>query len=207
MRTLSGLLLFCLCASFAASAQMRAVEQYSQAGLLEMIRNNSYLAQVKRDRCQIVQDIQANAMVLKQPVYQFLWGEMLNHGVCVKRSVPEGMPLLVKAAEQGLPEAMVKLARYYRNGQLVIADSDKAVRLAYPAAAHGNLEAQLLLGELYAEGHGSPRDYTQAYAWLHNAYYQSDFERQQALRILARLSERMPASQIARAKKSAELAY
>lgn len=93
-------------------AETQAVDIYSQDQLLEMIRGEKYLARVKQDDCQLVQDIEARAEVLKQPLYQFLWGEMLNHGTCVKANAVKGMGLLQEAAEQGSPEAMVKLAEY-----------------------------------------------------------------------------------------------
>lgn len=38
-------------------AETQAVDIYSQEQLLEMIRSEQYLAKVKQDECQLVQDI------------------------------------------------------------------------------------------------------------------------------------------------------
>ena len=57
--------------------EIRAVQLYSQDALIKMINENTHLDQVVADRCQLVQDIEARAEVLKVPAYQFLWGDML----------------------------------------------------------------------------------------------------------------------------------
>ena len=63
--------------------ELRAVQLYSQDALIDMINANTHLDKVVADRCQLVQDIEARANVLKVPAYQFLWGDMLAWGVCV----------------------------------------------------------------------------------------------------------------------------
>ena len=63
--------------------ELRAVQLYSQDALIDMINANTHLDKVVADRCQLVQDIEARADVLKIPAYQFLWGDMLAWGVCV----------------------------------------------------------------------------------------------------------------------------
>ena len=39
------------------------------------------------DECQLVQDIEARAVKVAMPSYQFLWGDMLAYGVCVKKDI------------------------------------------------------------------------------------------------------------------------
>ncbi len=182
-------------------AETQAVDIYSQDQLLEMIRGEKYLARVKQDDCQLVQDIEARAEVLKQPLYQFLWGEMLNHGICVKANAVKGMGLLRDAAEQGSPEAMVKLAEYYQNGKFVIRNKDRAVNYLLPAAASGSLAARMMLVRLYGEGYGSPRDYEMAYNWLYNNVFTDEATKKKALSLLQVLAAKMPASAVARAQQ------
>ena len=70
----------------AQSQELKIVEIYEQDELLKLIANNAHLARVKSDRCQLNQDIQANADVLKIPAYQFLWGYVVLGSVCRRRS-------------------------------------------------------------------------------------------------------------------------
>lgn len=94
--------------------------------------------------------------MLKQPLYQYLWAEMLNYGICVKANPPRGISLLRDAAEQGSAEAMVRIAEYYHDGQFVIQDKQRAVQYTLPAAANGDLPARMMLVRLFGEGYGSP---------------------------------------------------
>ncbi|MGL5392380.1 MAG: flagellar protein MotX [Shewanella sp.] len=183
-------------------AQTQAVDIYTQDQLLDLIRTNQYLARVKQDDCQLVQDIEARADVLKQPLYQFLWGEMLNHGTCVKANAVRGMRLLRDAAEQGSPEAMVKLAGYYQSGKFVIRNKERAVNYLLPAAATGDLPARMMLVRLLGEGYGSPRDYELAYHWLYNAVFVDEAMQKKALSLLQVLAAKMPASAVARAQQA-----
>ncbi|MEW9798808.1 tetratricopeptide repeat protein [Alteromonas sp. CYL-A6] len=168
---LSGLL---FAVSVAASAQetgneIRAVQLYSQDDLIRMINNNTHLDRVVLDRCQLVQDIEARAEVLKVPSYQFLWGDMLAWGVCVDAEPERGVHFMEDAANQGLPAALEQLGRYYATGTLVQQDKERAVVYLREAAALNNLKAKLQLAELFIEGYGSPYDYEDAYHWLYNA--------------------------------------
>lgn len=182
-------------------AETQAVDIYTQDQLLELIRNKQYLKKVKADDCQLVQDIEARADVLNQPLYQFLWGEMLNTGTCVKANPKRGMSLLRRGAEQGSSEAMVRIAEYYYQGQYVIKDKDRAVQYAYPAAANGDLPAQMMLVKLFSEGYGSPVDYEMAYHWLYNNIFSDEKTKQQALSLLQVLETQMPVSAVTRAKQ------
>jgi TPR repeat protein len=125
------------------------------------------------------QDIEARAEVLKIPAYQFLWGDMLAWGVCVKANAERGIGYMREAAEQGLPAALEQLGRYRATGTLLQQDKERAVIYLREASALGVLSAQIRLVELFLEGHGSPYDYEDAYHWLYNAI--TDDEDQHAL--------------------------
>ncbi len=182
-------------------AETQAVDLYTQDQLLDMIRSEQYLARVKQDDCQLVQDIEARAVIVKHPLYQFLWGEMLNHGTCVKANVTKGINLLRDAAEQGSPEAMAKLAEYYQDGKFVIQNRDRAVSYLLPAAASGSLAARMRLVRLLGQGYGSPRDYEMAYNWLYNSVFPDEATKKKALSLLQGLAAKMPASAVARAEQ------
>ncbi|WP_394204385.1 tetratricopeptide repeat protein [Shewanella waksmanii] len=184
-----------------ASAASQAVDIYSQEQLIELIRSKAYLSRVKGDDCQLVQDIEARAEVLKQPLYQYLWAEMLNYGICVKANPPRGISMLRDAAEQGSAEAMVRIAEYYHDGQFVIQDKQRAVQYTLPAAANGDLPARMMLVRLFGEGYGSPRDYEMAYHWLYNDVFSDEATKQEALSLLKVLEQKMPASAVSRAKQ------
>ncbi len=64
---------------------LTAVQVYTDDQLLNLIKVNKHLSQVVLDDCQLVQDIEARAIKSEMPSYQFLWGDMLAYGVCVKK--------------------------------------------------------------------------------------------------------------------------
>ena len=149
--------------------EIKAVQLYTQDELISMINRNEHLDRVVMDRCQLNQDIEARAEVLKVPAYQFLWGDMLAWGVCVEADPERGVDFMRQAADQGLPAALEQLGRYYSKGTLVQQDRKRAVIFLREASALGNLKAQMQLAELFIEGYGSPYDYQDAYQWLYNA--------------------------------------
>ena len=149
--------------------EIKAVQLYTQDELINMINRNEHLDRVVMDRCQLNQDIEARAEVLKVPAYQFLWGDMLAWGVCVEADPERGVDFMRQAADHGLPAALEQLGRYYSKGTLVQQDRKRAVIFLREASALGNLKAQMQLAELFIEGYGSPYDYQDAYQWLYNA--------------------------------------
>ncbi|MGS0730673.1 tetratricopeptide repeat protein, partial [Shewanella sp. 0m-11] len=165
-------------------ATPKAVDVYTQEQLVELIRSKRYLTQVKGDDCQIVQDIEARAEVLKQPLYQYLWAEMLNYGICVKANPPRGIAMLKTSAEQGSAEAMVRMAEYYHDGKFVIEDKQRAVQYTLPAAATGDLPARMMLVRLFGEGYGSPRDYEVGFHWLYNEVFSDETTQAEAINLL-----------------------
>ena len=181
--------------------ELRAVQLYSQDALIDMINANTHLDKVVADRCQLVQDIEARADVLKIPAYQFLWGDMLAWGVCVDAAPSRGIGYMEDAANQGLPAALEQLGRYYAKGTLVQQDKSRAVVYLREAAALKNLKAQIRLVELFLEGYGSPYDYEDAYRWLYNSVTNDKKQHQQISSYLARLEKLMHPKAVSQAKR------
>ncbi|MCF2949318.1 sel1 repeat family protein [Paraglaciecola aquimarina] len=155
--------------SVQSAEEIKAVQLYSQDELISLINRNEHLSRVVLDKCQLVQDIRANAETLLIPAYQFLWGDMLAWGVCVDADPERGIAFMHSAAEQGLPAGLEQLGRYFAQGKLVQQDKERAVVFLREASILGNLSAQIRLVELFIEGYGSPYDYEDAYHWLYNA--------------------------------------
>ncbi|TNI86868.1 flagellar motor protein [Aeromonas salmonicida] len=182
------------------SGNLQAVPLYRQDGLLNWIEQGRHLQQVKQDRCQLTQDIEVRAEVMKVPAYQFLWGDMLAWGVCIKPNAELGVKFMWEAANQGLAPALEQLGRYYWKGTLVQKDLLKAETLMREAASLGFQRAQVEWVEMLLQGLGSPLDYEEAYHWLHSTVIGDKALHQKATSLLNRLGNRMPANAIARAK-------
>ncbi|XEI34708.1 flagellar protein MotX [Aeromonas veronii] len=180
--------------------KLQAVPLYRQDELLNWIEQGRHLTQVKRDRCQLTQDIEARASVMKIPAYQFLWGDMLAWGVCTKSNAELGVQYMWEAANQGLAPALEQLGRYYWKGTLVQKDLVRAETLMREAASLGFLRARIEWVEMLLQGMGSPLDYEDAYRWLHGAVIGDKALHQKAASLLNRLGNRMPANVVARAK-------
>ncbi|MBD1580760.1 tetratricopeptide repeat protein [Pseudoalteromonas sp. S16_S37] len=183
-----------------AQEPITAVPLYTQAELIELIKKNEHLKRVKDDECQLVKDIEARAETMALPSYQFLYGDMLAYGVCVERNVELGLYYMRQSAEQGLSSALEQLGRYYDVGQLVQADKAMAVVYLREAASQGNIKAQLRLVNLFNDGHGSPRDYEDAYRWLFHSAVADKKLHKTIEKALAQLAEKMPQSAIRRAR-------
>lgn len=181
--------------------EIRAVQLYSQDALIKMINENTHLDQVVADRCQLVQDIEARADVLKVPAYQFLWGDMLAWGVCIDAEPSRGIGYMEDAASQGLPAALEQLGRYYAAGTLVQQDKARAVVYLREASALQSLKAQIQLVELFLEGHGSPYDYEDAYHWLYNAITNDKAQHKKIASQLAELEKLMHPRAVREAKR------
>ncbi|KKO44500.1 flagellar protein MotX [Arsukibacterium ikkense] len=181
--------------------QIDAVQLYSQDELLDLIKTNSHLRQVRADDCQLVQDIEARADIMRLPAYQFLYGDMLAYAVCVPRNVERGWDLMLQAAAQGLPEALEQVGRYYHIGRFVQVDIDKALVYLHEAAAMGNLNAKLRYAQLLVDGYGSPVDYEQSYRWLHHAISADSATHARIQQLLQQLAKKMPERVVANARR------
>tara|TARA_R110000737_G_scaffold335146_1_gene353777 strand:+ start:4520 stop:5137 length:618 start_codon:yes stop_codon:yes gene_type:complete len=176
----------------ASAAELTAVQIYSDNVLLDLIKENKHLSQVVIDDCQLVQDIEARAVKSQMPSYQFLWGDMLAYGVCVKKDVPLGLHYMQAAADQGLSEALEQMGRYYHVGKFVQIDINQAITFLKESAALSNLKAQLRLAKLYLTGHGSPLDFPELYAQLHQSVTDDKKVHKNITLQLSQLAEKMP---------------
>ncbi|MDV6315791.1 tetratricopeptide repeat protein [Idiomarina sp. HP20-50] len=185
------------------SAQdIEAVQLYSDAELVDMFATNAHLKRVRdTDRCQLAQDIEAQAELERRPTYQFLYGDMKAWGVCYDRDPELGLLYMEKAAQHGLLEALEQLGRYYHEGVLVQKDIDRAILYLREAASLGNLPAQRRFAEILLAGKGSPYDFQKAYHWLHNAVTANQSIYQDIDEKLNKLAERMPPSVVEKAKR------
>jgi uncharacterized protein len=64
----------------------------------------------------------------------------------------DAFPLFARAAKAGISEAEYRVARSYLDGSGVPPSRTEATRWLKRAAAHGNVEAQVLLSVLYIQG-------------------------------------------------------
>ena len=175
-----------------AEDEYHVIQKYNQDELNVLIKNNQHLQRVKADQCQLVQDIQAHALKVKEPSYVFLWGDMLAWGVCVERDSKLGMFYIREAAQQGLLAAIEQLGRYYNKGILVTKDKNRAIKYFREAALQGHVAAQISYIKLLNKGYGSPYDYKDAYRALHNSVIDSPHLNKQAKALLSKLAKHMP---------------
>jgi hypothetical protein len=192
---------FIILAGSSQAQQLEAVQIYSQDDLIKMINNNIHLERVAADRCQLVQDIEARAEVLRVPAYQFLWGDMLAWGVCVDAEPERGVYYMREAAAQGLAPALEQLGRYHSIGTLVQEDKKRAVIYLREASALGNLKAQLQLAELFIDGYGSSYDFEDLYHWLYNAITDDRRTHQRIVSYLGELESLMHPKAVRDARK------
>lgn len=200
-RLLMAMLLACANFFSASAAELTAVQIYSDNVLLDLIKENKHLSQVVIDDCQLVQDIEARAVKSQMPSYQFLWGDMLAYGVCVKKDVPLGLHFMQASADQGLSEALEQMGRYYHIGKFVQVDVNQAMMFLKESASLKNLKAQLRLADIYLAGHGSPLDFPQLYVQLHQSVTDDKKVHKNIAMHLAKLAEKMPERVVNAAKK------
>ena len=181
---------------------LRAVQIYTDNQLLDLIKENKHLSQVVLDKCQLVQDIEARAVKSKLPSYQFLWGDMLAFGVCIKKDIKLVLHYMRLSADQGLVESLEQLGRYYHVGKFMQKDNDKAIIFLKEAAALNNLKAQMRLAKIYQQGLGSPLDYPELYAQLHHSVTSDKKTHKKIAGLLLALADKMPTNVVNDAKKN-----
>lgn len=188
--------------AFAVGQNLQAVQVYTDNQLLDLIKENKHLGQVVLDECQLVQDIEARANKANMPSYQFLWGDMLAYGVCVKKDIPLGLHYMHLAADQGLPEGLEQLGRYYHIGKFMQVDINKAIVYLKTAASLNNLAAQMRLATLYDKGYGSPLDYPALYSQLHHSLTDDKATHKKISQLLTDLATKMPDNVVEKAKRT-----
>lgn len=176
------------------------IQLYTQDELTALIYKNQHLQRIKKDECQLVEDIEAHALKIKEPSYVYLWGDMLAWGVCVERDAPLGVHYIEESAKQGLLPAIEQLGRYYEKGILVQQDKERALTFYREAALQGFLKAQINYVEMLNEGYGSPLDYEDAYKALFHSVIGNKKTLQKAQKSLAQLAEKMPEHIVRRAR-------
>ena len=186
---------------FSKAVDYNVIELYSQDDLNKLIAENRHLQRVKADDCQLVQDIEAHALKVKEPSYVYLWGDMLAWGVCVDRNAKLGMYYIQQAAKQGLLPALEQLGRYYEKGIFVQPNKTRAIVYFREAALQGFLKAQLNYISMLLDGYGSPVDYEDAYRVLFQQVIEDKKVKAKAASLLASLAEKMPERVVARAQK------
>ena len=179
---------------------LTAVQIYTDDQLLNLIKENKHLSQVVLDECQLVQDIEARAIKAKIPSYQFLWGDMLAYGVCVKKDIALGLYYMRLAADQGLVEGIEQIGRYYHVGKFMQVDMEQAILFLKAAATMNNLAAQMRLATIYQQGFGSPLDYPALYSQLHHAITDDKATHRKITQLLSQLATKMPEQVINTAK-------
>jgi hypothetical protein len=80
--------------------------------------------------------------------------------------------------------SLTEWGRRYENGEGVVADVDRAIRLYCKAAKLGHADAQYYLGWLYSRGRGVKRDDALAAAWFKKAALQSHPQARNLLQLL-----------------------
>ncbi|MDQ7248669.1 tetratricopeptide repeat protein [Dongia sedimenti] len=86
----------------------------------------------------------------------------------------DGMAATCIAAARGETASAFALAGNYRTGLILERDAAKAASLTRRAAEQGLPVAQKVLGDLYAEGAGVPRDFATACRWWGRAALQGE---------------------------------
>jgi len=185
----------------ARGENLEVIQVYSDDVLLNLIKENKHLGQMVIDDCQLVQDVEARAVISNKPSFQFLWGDMLAFGVCVKKDLPLGLHYMRAAADQGLAEALEQLGRYYHIGKFMQSDIRQAIIFLKEAASLDSLKAQLRLAQIYNAGEGSPLDFPELYAQLHHSITDDKAIHKQISVLLAGLAEKMPQRVVDLAKK------
>lgn len=201
MRQALFLILLFTFSQFTNADNFEVIQLYSQDDLNKLIEKNQHLQRVKADECQLVQDIEAHALKVKEPSYTFLWGDMLTWGVCVKRDVELGMYYINLSAKQGLLPAIEQLGRYYERGILVQVNKERAITYYQEAALQGFLNAQLNYVRMLVEGYGSPLDYEDAYRVLFLRIIENKKVKRKAETLLAQLTKKMPGHIVNNAKR------
>ncbi len=97
----------------------------------------------------------------------YLLAVLYLEGMGVPKSARQGIDLLNHAASLNYPAALNHLGTFYATGESGIPiHRGRAFELYHQAAARGNGDAMLNLGQAYLSGQGLPEDPKQAYLWL-----------------------------------------
>ena len=132
---------------------------------------------------------------------QFFLGTMYAHGIDVPQNYVEAIWWYMMAADQGDASAQFNIGFMYKHGEGVTKNFIAAMKWYRKAADQGFAEAQFNLAGMYYEGESVQQNFIKAYVWwslaLENGY-------EKAKKILAMLSPKMTAQQVAQAQYEAD---
>src|SRR5271166_5351188 len=121
-----------------------------------------------------------------------------------RRDYARAAPVLLVAAERGLPVAQTYIGYMYQNGLGVPRDYAAAASWLNQAAQQDEPTAQFLLGLLFDKGYGVPQDWVEAEVWLNLAASQaSAHERDYWARVRDAVAEKLTLDQLAEARQRA----
>ena len=152
-----------------------------------------------RDKCQFTPDIEDRARIVGMPAFEFVWGDMLITGLCVKQDVELGLDYLQKAVDHAYAPAFIRMADYYERGYLVPQNKPKAISLMRAAAVMGSRTARLQWADMLVRGLGAPIYYEEAYSWLYHSLYFNEYEKVKSKYLQEEMRKMMPPNIIARA--------
>ena len=95
----------------------------------------------------------------------------------------------LKAAEQGSPDAMCEVGKYYREGYGVKKNPEEGVRWLLKSAEKGNDEAARQLGYCYKNGAGVKKDLAEAFKWFIKSAEQGNAQAQFNVAVLYSLGK------------------
>ncbi len=177
------------------------ISTYNAVQLNAMVEENQHLKIIQeRDQCQFTPDIEARARKLHIPPFEFVWGEMLLHGVCVKKDVNVGLDYLQSAMRHAYAPALMRLSRFYETGYIV--HENKALAMAYmrTAAQLGSAMGRLNWADMLVRGYGGPQQYEEAYGWLYTTHFNDEYLQEKSNYLQHELEKRMPPNAVARAR-------
>lgn len=166
--------------------------------LIEKGKHLEIIAKV--DKCQFTQDIEDRARIVGMPSFQFAFGDMLIKGVCVKSDPMLGINYLQKSADSGYAPALERLSLYYEKGYLVGENKRLSEIYMKAAASMGYESARLRWVDMLVRGFGSPKQYEEAYSWLHHTNFFDEYRKAKSEYLKQELAKLMPANVIAKAK-------
>lgn len=116
-------------------------------------------------------DYLKQAVALDHPKATFALAQFYRSGKQAKDNEDKAMVLLQKAADLGLDEAALEIARYLHTGSKSVAvDHEKALAILQRLANQGNHMAIYMLGQRYHDGKGVEKDPQKALQYYQSAY-------------------------------------
>lgn len=177
------------------------VNVYTVDELNTYVESGVYMKVIReRDKCQFTPDIEDRARIVGMPAFEYVWGDMLITGTCVKQDVELGLDYIKKAVDHAYAPAMIRLSDFHERGYLVPHSKEKAVTLMRAAASLGSRTARLQWADMLVRGLGAPAYYEEAYSWLYHSLYFNEYEKTKRTYLQNEMQKMMPPNIIARAK-------